>query len=581
MGAALTAVIVLAAWGIMVAVRPGSTPASARTESGSSSVTRAGDPVAATRIDLKPGPANAVLTARGDLTRLGWDQAEPALTPAAVGSGNFGKRAALPVDGKIYAQPLYAPGVSIGGASHDIAIAATEHDTVYAFDARAKTTAGPSAPLWQVSLLMPGARTFQAAGDRVAANRLCNSVLPEVGINSTPVIDWPTKTLYVMALDVEKDTLTYRLHELDLLTGQDKQPSTIVSASVPGHGIDAKNGTVAFTPSDEQQRVGLTVINGVVYAGFASWCGLNPYHGWLLGFDARSLQRSVVYSASPDAYAAGFWESMAGISADSHGHLLAVTGNGPFDLASGGADVGDSVLELTRSGGTLRPIDYFTPFDQRCLAEHDQDLGSGSPLTVPGHHELIQSTKTGVVYVLDEASLGGYHTISAASTCTEAVRSRVDVDRIKQELPPGTVSGGMWGTWAYWSDGTGSEFVYAAGADGPLTQWRLDRDGKLVPTPVAHTAVSFAYPGAIPVTTSNGSAPGTGIIWSVDQTHGATLRAFDAGNVAHELWDSGRDPSRDGLQPGEFDHFTVPTTADGLVIVGDQSHLEIYGMITG
>lgn len=547
-------------------------------------ITRAGDPLATQRIDLKPGPADAVLTARGDLTRLGWDQAEPALSPTAVVSGHFGRRAAFPVDGKIYAQPLYAPSVTIAGASHNVIIAATEHDTVYAFDAHAGsgsgsgTASGTSNPLWRTSLLMPGARTFNAATDRVGKNRLCDSVVPEVGINSTPVIDWSTKTLYVMALDVENGSMTYRLHALDLLTGRDKQPSTVVGASVSGHGLDTVNGTINFTASDEQQRVALTEINGVVYAGFASFCDLNPYHGWLLGYDARTLQRTIVYNASPNQYASGFWESAAGFSADGNGHLFAVTGNGPFDLATGGADAGDTVLELVPSGGTLRTIDYFAPFDQRCLDEHDQELGSGSPLMVPGHHELILSTKTGIVYVLDEASLGGYHTV--ANPCNPAVRSHTDVDEIKQELPEGTVPGGMWGTWAYCGSGP-NEFIYAAGAQGPLTQWRLDRNGDVIPTPVARAPLAFSYPGAIPTVTSNGSTPGSGIVWTVDQTHGATLRAFAADDVSRELWDSARDSARDGLDPGEFDHFTDPTTTDGLVIVGDQRHLDVYGMLQG
>ena len=555
---------------------PASTPA--RAGSGAAAVTRAGDPLAESRIVLKPGPADAVLTARGDLTRLSWDQAEPALSPAAVASGHFGKRAALPVDGKIYAQPLYAPGVSIAGSSHDIVIAATEHDSVYAFDAHAGTASGASAPLWHTSLLTPGARMFNANTDRIGTNRLCNSVVPEVGINSTPVIDWSTKTLYVVALDIEHGSMSYRLHALDLLTGKDKQPSTIVTASVSGRGIDAKNGTVSFTASDEQQRLALTEVNGVIYVGFASFCDMNPYHGWLLGYDAGTLQRSIVYNASPDAYASGFWESTAGLSVDGNGHLFAVTGNGQFDLATGGADAGDTVLELVPSGGTLRPIDYFSPFDQHCLDEHDQELGSGSPLMVPGHHELILSTKTGIVYVLDEASLGHYQ--SVANPCNQAVRTRTDIDHVKQELPEGTVPGGMWGTWAYYSSGA-NQYVYAAGAQGPLTQWKLDRDGKVIATPVAHASLAFSYPGAIPVTTSNGSTPGSGIVWTVDQTHGATLRAFAADDVSHELWDSARDKARDGLEPGEFDHFTNPTTADGLVIVGDQSHLDIYGSLQG
>lgn len=544
---------------------------------------RGADPLARTRIDLKPGPADAVLTARGDLTRLGLDPAEPALSPTLLKSGRFGKRASLPVDGKIYAQPLFVPSFTVDGTRHDVVIVATEHDSVYAFDA--DTTASSTAPLWHVSLVTPGARTFQAATDRVAKNRLCDSITPEVGITSTPVIDWPTQTLYVMALDVEHEALTYRLHALDLATGRDKQPAAIVSASVPGQGLDAHNGTVAFAATEEQQRMALTEVRGVIYAGFASWCGWNPYHGWVLGYSAASLARVVVYNTSPDQWGAGLWESQAGISADGHGHLFLVTGNGPFDLDSGGADAGDSVLEMTSQDGTLRVVDSFTPFDQLCRVRHDQDLGSGSPLMIPGRDELVLSSKTGAVYVLAESSLGGYH--SVANPCATAARARTDVDRIKQELTVNTVPGGMWGTWAFWStaqasnSGTTTDFVYGSGAQGRLTQWRLAPDGTILPHPAAQAPLPYDYPGAIPVVSSDGKNPGSGIVWTVDQTHGAVLRAFDASDIATALWDSSRDPSRDGLLPGEFDHFTVPTTAHGMVLVGDQNHLEIYGALHG
>ena len=589
-GAVLAAAVLVSGalalrWGLAGAAGPGpggeAGPGPAVAAAGSPRLHGA-DPLARTRIDLRPGPADAVLTARGDLTRLGLDSAEPELSPALLKSGRFGKRASLPVDGKIYAQPLFVPSFIVNGARHDVVIVATEHDSVYAFDA--DQTASSSAPaLWHVSLLTPGARTFQAATDRVAKNRLCDSITPEVGITSTPVIDWSTQTLYVMALDVEQGALTYRLHALDLATGRDKQPSAIVSASVPGQGLDAHNGTVAFTATEEQQRMALTEVRGVIYAGFASWCGWNPYHGWVLGYSAASLARVVVYNSSPDQWGAGLWESQAGISADGHGHLFLVTGNGPFDLDSGGADVGDSVLEMTVQDGTLRIVDSFTPFDQQCRARHDQDLGSGSPLMVPGHDELVLSSKTGAVYLLSESSLGGYH--SVANPCATATRARTDIDRIKQELTVNTVPGGMWGTWAFWSAATGSgsdaatDFVYGSGAQGRLTQWRLAPDGTIVPQPVAQAPLPYDYPGAIPVVSSDGTKPGSGVVWTVDQTHGAVLRAFDASDIATPLWDSARDPSRDGLLSGEFDHFTVPTTAHGMVFVGDQNHLEIYGAL--
>ncbi|HEX4723822.1 MAG TPA: hypothetical protein VH333_15005 [Pseudonocardiaceae bacterium] len=532
------------------------------------------DPLANASFTPPLTPAGAVLTQRGDDTRLGWDSTETALTVHTVGSTEFGKRTAYPVDGKVYAQPLYVPGLTVNGGRHDVVIVATQHDTVYAFDADARG-ATPPAPLWRMSLLQPGARTFLAARDRIAANRLCDSITPEVGISSTPVIDWTTRSLYVVALDVEHGALTYRLHRLDLLTGKDIGRPVTMAATVTGDGLDAVSGQVSFRATEAQQRVGLTLVNGVVYAAFSSWCGLNPYHGWVLGYRTADLARVVVYNSTPNANDGGLWESMSGLNVDSHGHLILVTGNGPFNLTSGGTEAGDSLLEMTPMAGTLKIVDSFTPFDQECRYEHDQDLGSGSPLMVPGHDEMILSSKTGAVYVLDQSHLGGYTPLAAA--CKH--QTRTDVDHVKQELAVDSVPGGMWGTWGYWKSAEG-EFVYGSGIGARPTEWRLNADGTIATPPVAQGPEAFDFPGAIPVVSSNGSTPGTGIVWMVDQHDGAVVRAFDATDISHEIWNSAGNPARDGMDTtSDFNHFGVPTVAGGKVFVGDRSHLEIYGLL--
>jgi hypothetical protein len=483
---------------------------------------------------------------------------------ASVGGGGFGKVASFAVDGKVYAQPLFVPGLAVEGATHDVVVVATEHGSVYAFDADA--TGNATGPLWHTSLLAPGARPMLAGKDRVANNQLCDTIAPEVGITGTPVIDWATRTLYAVGLDVEGGALTYRIHALDLVTGTARQPSTVITATVPGQGLDSVNGRVTLTPSRAQQRMGLTLVDGVVYAGFASFCGWGVYHGWILGYRAADLTQAIVYNSSPDEYGAGFWESQSGITVDGHGHLVAVSGNGPFNLDSGGHAAGDSVLKLSPQNGTLRVVDSFTPFDQECRARHDQDLGSGSPLAVPGHDEYVLSSKTGAIYVLDADRLGGYTPL--ADSCLH--RERTDVDRVKQELTVDSVKGGMWGTWGYWHCDT-AEYVYSSGSTDRLTQWRLDTDGRLVPQPVAQATPEFPYPGAIPVVSSNGSVPGTGIVWTVDQSSdAATLRAFDAADVAHQLWT--------GVTAPSLNRFEVPTIADGKVFVGGDHHLEIYGL---
>lgn len=520
------------------------------------------DPLASATFQPDLGPTGAVLTQRGDDSRTGWYAHETRLTAATVGGGHFGKVASFPVDGKVYAQPLYVPGTP------NVLIVATEHDSVYAFDADGPGTA----PLWHTSLLQPGARPLLSGQDKVANNQLCDSIVPEVGITGTPVVDWATKTMYAVALDVESGTLTYRIHALDIASGKEKRASTVISSTVDGTGVDAVDGKVTFTPSRAQQRMGLTLVNGVVYAGFASFCGWGVYHGWVFGYRTGDLSQAIVYNSSPDGYSAGFWESESGITVDPHGHLVLVSGNGPFDLDQGGRQAGDSVLKMSPVGGTLRLVDSFTPFDQECRARHDQDLGSGSLLTVPGHDEYLLSSKTGAVYVLDVNHLGGY--TSAPDPCTH--EQRTDVDKVKQELAVDSVKGGMWGTWGYWK-APDAEFVYSSGSEDKLTQWRLGSDGTLVPTPVAQAPLAFAYPGAIPVVSSNGSTAGTGVVWTVDQTGGpATLRAFDATDIAHELWHSAGPDALDSTTGSN--HFEVPTVANGRVFVGGQNHVEVYGL---
>lgn len=536
------------------------------------------------RIDLRPGPADAVLTARGDLSRLGLDDQEQSLSQAAVSSGRFGRLTADRVDGKIYAQPLFLPALRIGGRARDVVIVATEHDSVYAFDARHR---GAGASLWRASLLRPGARPMLAAIDPVGDGRRCDSIAPEVGVTSTPVADWATKTLYVMALDVEHGVMTYRLHALDVRTGKDKAPPVAVAATVAGGGMDSAGGTVRFAAADEQQRMALTLIGGIVYAGFGSWCEVPPFHGWVIGYSAATLARDIVYNDSPDGLGGGLWESQAGITADAHGHLYLVSGNGTFDLSTGGRDAGDSLLAAVPRAGTLTVTDYFTPFDQRCLDRHDLDLGAGSPLVVPGLHELIMGGKSGAVYVLNEARLGGYHPMPGAR-CGAGPESQTDLDAVKQELPANTVAGGLWGTFAYWAQGA-DRYVYACGAGGPLTQWRLRPDGTIAPVPVAAAGYPVARSGsegAIPVTSGDAGRPGSGIVWLIDPAStgpgvsaGPVLRAFAADDVRRQLWSSGRPRARDGMLPGDYHHFTAPVTADGLVIVADQDRLDVYGML--
>jgi len=296
---AVIAVGIVQLTGDPVPVRAGSPPLAAH---------QAGKSTPGERVTLRPGPARAELTAHGDLTRLGPDDQESAMRPAAVSSGKFGRPISYPVDGKIYAQPLYLPGLPIGGRVHDVVIVATEHDSVYAFDGNATTAPGaPQALLWSASLLMPGVSLLKAATDRMgpSSGRLCNSIAPQVGVTSTPVADRSARTIFGMALDV--------------YTGQSRRRAVAVRAVVPGDGIDSVHGQVVFRATKEQQWQALTEEAGTVYAGFGSWCDVPLFHGWLIGFSAATLARTVVYDDSQDAYGGGLGESPAGLTADARG----------------------------------------------------------------------------------------------------------------------------------------------------------------------------------------------------------------------------------------------------------------------
>jgi hypothetical protein len=326
---------------------------------------------------------------------------------------------------------------------------------------------------------------------------------------------------------------------------------------------------ILFNASLEQQHMALLLDHGVVYAGFASYCGHVPYHGWVLGYQASNLRQVVVYNDTRDSWGGGIWQSATGLAADAAGNIYFITGNGPFDLKTGGPDAGDTLLEMRPEHGTLAIVQYFTPFYQACLAEKDQDFGSGAPLLLPG--EIIAIGKEGAIVVTSRSDLGGYHTIH--HPCVHI--NRTNVDHVIQELPPQTAVGGIWSAETTWT-GPAGQYVYTAGQADRLKAWRLV-NGKLVSPAASHAPEKLVYPGGIPVGSSDGSNPATAIVWIMDQEKGPALRAYSASNVADELYNTGRDPSRDSI-PG-YDNFCVPTVADGRVFVGTSGELLIYGLL--
>jgi uncharacterized protein (TIGR03437 family) len=506
---------------------------------------------------LSPAAAQvSVLTYHNDLARTGQNLAETTLTLANVNMRQFGKLFSYPVDGYLYAQPLYMPAVAIPGkGTHNVVFVATEHDSVYAFDA----DSGLSAPFWQVSFLDAGSGVTTVPYQNVFN---CNQIVPEIGITGTPVIDPASGTLYVVAMTMEVSggvtNYAHRLHALDLTTGAERPGSPVlIQASVPGTGD--KGTTVTFIPKNYKSRPGLLLLNGVVYTSWSSHCDASTYHGWLMGYDAQTLSQVSVYNNTANGSQGSFWASGAAPAVDAQGNIYLDAGNGTFDADSGGSDLGESFIKLSTSGG-LSVIDYFAPFNQLDLNRRDLDTGSSGTLLLPDSagspahpHLLTSAGKEGRIYLLDRDNLGHFQDGSDS--------------QIVQSLP-GAV-GGLFSIPAYFN-GT----VYFSGAGDNLKAFPI-ANAALATMPSSQSATKFGGLGAVPSVSANGAI--NGIVWVLESSSSGILRAYDAGNLANELFDSGQNRARDAL--GSYVKFSTPTIANGKVYAGTQNSLAVFGLL--
>jgi len=523
-----------------------------------------------------------VLTAHNDNSRTGQNLQEAVLTPANVSVGTFGKLFAYPVDGYVYAQPLYVANVPIPGQGlHNVVFVATEHDSVYAFDADDPATG----LLWSVSFLDPANGVTTVPADDVHA---ADNLVPEIGITSTPVIDGTSGTLYAVAKTKEvlgdgQVHYVQRLHALDITTGGERVASPVVIAdtmvaddgsftyvsgpSVPGAGDGSLDGlTVSFNAFTQLNRPALLLVGGVVYSAWGSHDDNPPYHGWILGHDALSLALVWVFNTTPNGRAGAVWMSGGGLAADAAGQIYVATGNGTFAATGDFSPAyGDSVFKLAPD---LTVVDFFTPFQQATLDADDMDFGSSGVLLLPDQpdaplHGLLAAGKTGAIYLINRDNLGGYQ------TCGEMC------DNVVQVLPDGTI-GGAFGTPAYFNG-----LVYYQGCCGDVLKAFQLTQGLLSPGPVMQTSTAFGYPGSTPSISANGAS--NGIVWTLQvdayATSGpAVLHAYDAGNLAQELYNSSQIPT-DQLEGAV--KFTVPTVANGKVYVGTQSSLAVFGVLPG
>ena len=386
------------------------------------------------------------------------------------------------------------------------------------------------------------------------------------------MIDQASATMYVVAKTKEGTQYVQRLHALDITTGAEKFGGPVVlQGSVSGTGAGSSGGNLTFDALRENQRPALLLSNGVVYIGFASHGDNPPWHGWVLGYNATTLQQVLVYNATPNGGGGGIWQSGGGLATDASGNIYFATGNGDFDVNTGGVDYGDTIEKLSPNGSV---VDYFTPHDQSNMDANDFDLGSAGPVllvdqtTGPYPHLLISAGKTGTIYVINRDNLGHYN----PTNDNQIVQSLVSV------LPHGTIGTGNFSSPVYFNG-----YVYFSAVNDALKAFQLS-NGLLSTAPVSQSAAIYPVRGGSFAVSANGNA--NGILWAIqnlglsadsDAGTPGVLFAYDANNLANELYDSNQAGGRDTLDAAA--KFAVPLVANGKVFVAGQTQLIAYGLL--
>ena len=511
----------------------------------------------------------SVLTQHNDNTRAGWNANETALTTSNVNLQHFGKLFTLAVDDQVFAQPLVAGGITIRGGLHNVVYVATVNNTLYAFD-------GDNGRLyWQRNFTAPGMRPPKNTDMAGACGGTYSDVSNNIGIIGTPVIDAGKHIIYFVARSTNNGTFVQHLHGVDLLSGSEVAGSPVaITATMSGSGDGSVNNVLNFDGQRENQRQALTLLNGVVYVTFSSHCDWGPYHGWILGYDAGTLQQQVVYNATPDGSAGGIWESGTGMAADGQGNLYVVIGNGT--VGSGGDPTnprnrGESALKLTRSGSSLQIASYFTPANYQSLNDNDLDYGGSGALLIPNSSFFLTGGKDGNLVLLNKDAMGGYQSSG---------------NLVQQVISLGTSGVELHCQPAYFK-GAAKEFVYVWSENDALRAIPFDRGSNMLDQSGQIVLSSFGptgQNGAVLSVSSNGNVDGTAILWAShayggDAEHNVVpgiLRAFDANDVTKELWNN-QQTAPDAA--GNFAKFAPPTIANGHVYLPTFSNqVVVYGL---
>lgn len=507
-------------------------------------------------------PAPDITTFHDNNMRDGLNAQESTLTLANVNSAQFGKVGFDSVDGLVDAQPLFLAGVTAGGSTRNVLYVATEHDSVFAFDA------DTGAQIWKTSVLGTGETTSDARG--------CGQVGPEIGITSTPVIDRKQGTngaIYVVAMSKDSGgNYHHRLHALDITTGKEISGSpTEIAATYPGNGDGSSNGVNTFDPKMYKERAALLLSGGNIYLGWSSHCDFSPYTGWVMAYSSSTLKQTAVLNLTPNGGDGSIWMSGDGIAADSAGNLFLLDANGKFDTTldankfPSNSDFGNSILRLSTAPGKISVTDYFVQFDTVSASGADLDLGSGGVVLLPDvtdstgatRHLLVGGGKDHNLYIADRDNLGKFNAGGS------------DNSNLYQELPG---VGSIFSTPAFFNG-----VLYLGTVKNPLRAFPTT-GGKLATSPSSQTATSFDYPGTSPAVSANGTQ--NGIVWALESHTNvpAVLHAYDATDLSKELYNSKQAAAgRDSF--GNGNKFITPLVVNGKVYVGTPNGVAVFGLL--
>ena len=518
-----------------------------------------------TRRDMLVGaapPFKGVLTYHNDNQRTGRYPSETSLTLKNVNSSTFGKLFVIPTDGRVDAQPLYAPTVSIpGNGTHNVLFVASEHGTVYGFDADNGST------LWQVTTL--------ASGETPSDNRGCSQVTPEIGVTSTPVIDLtsgPHGTIYVVAMSKDSSSNYHqRLHALDITSGAEEFGGPVeIAAKYPGTGDNSQGGYVIFDPKQYKERAGLLLLDHIVYTSWASHCDDRPYTGWIISYNETTLAQQSVLNVTPNGHEGAIWAAGAGLAADTIGNIYFLDANGTFDTALNAkgfpenGDYGNAIMKLSTKKGQLAVSDYFNMYNTVSESDVDEDLGSGGAMVVPNfvdskgvlHKLVVGAGKDANIYVANRTNMGKFNPNNNS--------------QIYQEVT-GALAGSVFSAPAFEDNA-----IYYGAVGDTIKAFSFNTSGLLNSTPASATSTKFSFPGATP--SISGAATGDLILWATENTSPAVLHAYEAKNLSVELYNSNQAAGgRDHF--GNGNKFITPTIANGKVYVGTASGVGVLGLL--